>query len=279
MKKVEFFSVSRLKFVAILCLLTCFITTCTKPNQRSIEELTSCYAELGNNHQLGLNCILENLKVVNSTSVEELKLNQLYKEVQKSSVAFTIEKLGLDISAENDLLRIQEAMKSSLTKSSIDLSIIEMTNGQIPLTSNEIRYLSKLDVILASVSNGIDQCINNIRNLEYEIFSSCSSEEIDFLFTATSIGVNSVEYWYYNYEIWEEELQIPELIDKKGIAHKEWFWSSLSRMGRMDIVGGITGAALGAFAGGVGAIPGALSGACLASGNCGIMCLYEHLTE
>jgi hypothetical protein len=279
MKKVEFFNVSRLKLVAIIYLLLCFTTTCTKTNQRSFEELTSSYAELGKNHQLGLDCILEDLKVIKSASVEELNLDQLFKEVQKTSIGFTIEKLGLDISAENDLLSIQEAMISLLTKSDVDLSIIEMTSGQIPLTNNEIQYLTKLDDILASVSIGVNQCTNSIRNLEYEIYSSCSSEEIDFLFIATSIGASSVEYWYNNYDIWAEELQIPELIDQKGIAHKDWFWSSLSRMGRMDIIGGITGAACGALAGGVGAIPGALAGACVASGNCGIVCLYEHLVE
>jgi len=170
-------------------------------------------------------------------------------------------------------------MDLSIMKSDDPQTIIDMMNGQRPLTTNEVHYLTKLDVILTNVSSGVGQCVNSIRNLEYEIFSSCSDEEINFLFTATAIGANSVEYWYNNYDIWAEELQMPELIDKKGINHKDWFWSSLTRMGRMDILGGITGAALGAIAGGVGAIPGALSGACIASGNCGLMCLYEHLIE
>lgn len=250
-----------------------------KKNQVPFEELTSYYTELGNNHQYGLNCILEDLKAATSESDERLNMEQLFKEVQETSIDFTIEKLGLDNSFENGLLKVQESIKISLTKSDNNQGIVEMMIGQIQLTDNEIRYLKRLDLILSSVSDGIDQCICNIRNLEYEIYSSCSSSEIEFLFTATAIGANSLEYWYNNYDIWAEELHMPELIDKKGIAHKEWFWSSLSRMGRMDIIGGITGAAVGAFAGGVGAIPGALAGACYASGNCGVLCLYEHLTK
>lgn len=277
MKKVEFFNVSRLKLVAILCLLSFLTTTCTKTNQRSFESLCTSYSELGQNHQLGLDCILEDLKSVIATSNEEVNQEQLFKEVGKTSMNFTIETLGLNTGTKNDLMKICEAMNFSQTKIDDNQSLVEMMNGQILLTNNEIFYLTKLDAILSSVSNGVSQCVTSIRNLEYEIYSSCSEEDINFLFTATSIGANSVEYWYNNYDIWAEELQLPELIEKKGITHKEWFWASLSRMGKMDIIGGLTGGALGALAGGVGAIPGALAGACVASGNCGIACLYEHL--
>lgn len=279
MKKVEFFCVSQLKLVAILCFFPFLVTSCTKTDRRSFEELTLHYAELGNNHQLGLEYILQDLKSITYGADAELMPEQLFKKVQKTSIDFTVERLGLDAGTETDLLRIHDALNISMTKSNINQGIIEMTNGQIPLTYNEIRYLTKLDLILSGVSAGIDQCMTSIRNLEYEIFSSCSSVEIDFLFTATAIGANSVEYWYNNFDIWTKELMTPEMIDRKGIAHSDWFWASLSRMGRMDIIGGITGAALGAIGGGVGAIPGALAGACYASGNCGVLCLYEHLTE
>jgi len=279
MKKVEFFNVSRLKLVILMSLVVFFMTACSKTNQGSLEELRSFYSELGSNHQIGLDCILEDLKGLNLNPNEKLDLDQLSTVVKKTSIRFTIERLGLDPEIENDLNSIQKAMDLSIMKSDDPQTIIDMMNGQRPLTTNEVHYLTKLDVILTNVSSGVGQCVNSIRNLEYEIFSSCSDEEINFLFTATAIGANSVEYWYNNYDIWAEELQMPELIDKKGINHKDWFWSSLTRMGRMDILGGITGAALGAIAGGVGAIPGALSGACIASGNCGLMCLYEHLIE
>ncbi len=279
MKKVEFFCVSRFNLFTVLCLFPFLVTSCTKTDQRSFEELTGQYAELGTNHQMGLEFILQGLKTVTSASDEVLKPELLFKEVQKTSIEFTIEKMGLAVRTEDELSRINEVLNISLTKSDIDQGIIEMTNGQISFTDNEIRYLTQLDLILSTVSIGIDQSISRIRNLEYEIYSTCSSGEIDFLFTATAIGANSIEYWYNNYDIWEEELLMTEMAERKGITHRDWFWASLSRMGRMDIIGGITGAAMGAIAGGVGAIPGALAGACYASGNCGIMCLYEHLTE
>lgn len=279
MKKVEFFNVSQLKLVGLMSLVVFFITACAKTNQESLEELTSFYSELGRNHQLGLDCILEDLKSLTVNPNEKLDLDQLSRVVEKTSIRFTVEKLGLDPGIENDLNNIQEAIDFSMRKSDVDQTIIDLMNGQRQLTNKEFYYLSRLDGILSDVNYGVDQCLSRIKNLEYEIFSSCSSEEVNFLFSGTAIGANSLEYWYDNYDIWVEELQIPELIDKKGIAHKDWFWSSLRRMGRADIAGGLTGGALGAIAGGVGAVPGALAGACMASGNCGIVCLYEHLIE
>jgi len=279
MKKVEFSIVSQFKKATILCLTIFIFSSCTKTNQRSYEDLVRFYSELGKNHQAGLDCILEDLKKVYPNFEERPDLFQLSKTVRNTSVRFTIEKLGLDTMREDDLANLQEKMNLPVAKTDVTPSIIELTDEQIPFTINEIKYLTRLDGILADVSNGVDLCIQNIKKLEYEIYLSCSEEEINRLFVATSIGANSIEYWNNSYDIWADELSVIEMIEKKGIAHKEWFWASLNRMGRADIAGGLSGAFFGALAGGIGAIPGALTGACVASGNCGLVCLYEHLIE
>lgn len=279
MEKVEFFIVSQLKTTAIICLVVLLMTSCTKTSQRSFDDLVSTYSELGDNHQLGLDCILEDLKSVYANVAEKPDPYQLSKTVKSTSARFTMEMLGLNAGIENELFKIQESINIPLAKTDVSPSILDLTNGQISFSANEIKYLARLDQILANVSSGVNQCVQNIKNLEHEIYLSCSEQEINLLFTATSIGASSIVYWYNNYDIWAQELPFLEMSDKKGIAHKEWFWASLNRMGRADIAGGLSGAFFGAFAAGIGAIPGALAGACTASGNCGLICLYEHLIE
>jgi len=279
MKKVEFFMVSRLALVALSVICLSLIQSCSVEDEKSFEDLKTQYSLLGENHEIGLNLILEELKKVCKESYEKDNIDQLFETVEKTSVLFTINKLGLEPQTEKELYELQNMLDIHYSKADASQSILDMTNEQVSFTANEVLYLSKLDDILSTACYGIDQCISNISLLEHEIYSHCSYSEACRLFSATSIGANSVVYWYNNYDIWYNELELSAFDMEKGIQHREWFWSSLNRMGKADIAGGLVGGLFGALAGGVGAIPGALSGACIASGNCGLVCIYEHLIE
>jgi hypothetical protein len=279
MKKVNVLVVRHLELMLFLVLWIIIASSCKKEREITLEEIQAEYSLIGNYHQMGLNFILENLKDNCQYNDVNCDINKLSKTVLISSAQFTIQKLGLSNDSEPSILKLEESINMDFVKSDLDASLIDLIANQIPLTGNQIIYLSKLDLIISNISSNIDLCINSIKNLEYQIYNNCSKEEIPLLFTATSIGANSIVYWYNNYDIWESNIALPELVEKKGTMQKEWFWSALNRMGKADIAGGLVGGCIGALAGGIGAIPGALSGACTASGNCGLVVLYEHLTQ
>ena len=277
MKKVEFFMVSRLALIALSVICLSLIQSCSGEDEKAFEDLKTKYSLLGENHETGLNLIFEELKKVCVESPE--KDNILFETVEKTSVQFTINKLRLEPQTEKEFSGLLKTMDLNFSKTDVSQTIIEMTNSQVSFTPNEIFYLSKLNDIISNAYYGIDQCLKNIYLLEHEIYSHCSYNEACRLFSATSIGANSIVYWYDNYDLWCNELGLPALSVEKGVQHKDWFWASLNRMGKADIAGGLVGGFFGALVGGIGAIPGALAGACTASGNCGLVCLYEHLTE
>jgi hypothetical protein len=279
MKNVGTYYVSQLVATVVLGVWLVSLSSCNKVHDKSFEELRSTYSMIGDYHQLGLDYILEDLKKVCNNSGDKPNFNELSTAIKYSSARFTSKVLKLDSASEKNLIGLQESISVDFVKTDEDPDLVTSVLDKMTLTSKEILYLSRLNYILSNINYNLDQCVSNIGNLEYEIYNNCSTEEISCLFTATSIATNSVVYWYNNYELWYNELNISEILPMKGTMDKTWFWGALCRMGKADIVGGITGGCIGAIVGGIGAIPGALAGACNASGNCGIVCLYEHLTQ
>jgi len=279
MKKMVDFKVRQLGLMLLLILSVLNLFSCKNAHEKTFEELQSEYALIGDYHEMGLNYILDDLKESCINKETKPGIDQMSKTIKASSVRFTVEILGLNQESEESILRLQESFKLNIAKSDLNESLLTLIDPQVSLSDKQVYYLSELDKLLSENIYDIYQCINAIRNLEYHIYNNCSPEEIPLLFIATSIGANSIAYWYNNFDIWESEIDMTEVSASKGTMHKEWFWGALSRMGKADIAGGLVGAGFGALAGGVGAIPGALAGACNSSGICGLVVIYEHLTE
>ena len=271
----------RVKHLGIMLMLYLVQSFSCKKNihEKPLSELQFEYSLIGDYHQSGLEFILEAVKETPISNEKEPWFDQVYKTISTSSVRFTIKTLGLKPESEKTLLELQESITPKFSKSALDGSLISLTNLEGTLTERQVQYLEEIDLLLSENYYDVNQYINGFKNLENQIYFSCSPKELPLLFIATSVGASSITYWYNNLETWENEIDMSEVSAYKGTMHKEWFWGALGRMGRADIAGGLVGAGFGALAGGVGAIPGGLAGACQSSAICGIVVIYEHVAE
>ncbi len=157
------------------------------------------------------------------------------------------------------------------------------------LTDKQQSYLNKYKDILSTLKDDIKPVIEKLHKLDKEILSNCLSEEAVSLLICTSVGRHSLQYWHDNLYKWaalfKEDVEPIVLVPRlKGgtvevNANKEdweWFKSALVSMGQSDGIGAAIGAGLGSLAGGVGAIPGAITVGCNASAGAGIKELLKR---
>lgn len=87
-------------------------------------------------------------------------------------------------------------------------------------------------------------------------------EERYVIYSVTTIGIESVDYWSENMEAWIDAVTDGD--PDKTAAIQKWFnWGSVSNSDIAGAVGGAIGGAItGAIAGGIGAGPGAILGGC-----------------
>jgi len=87
-------------------------------------------------------------------------------------------------------------------------------------------------------------------------------EERNYIYAATTIGIESIAYWSENLDEWLKTLSNQKSSQLEGDYLKGWFdWKKVGNEDISGAVGGaIGGAVVGAVAGGVGAGPGAVAG-------------------
>ncbi|WP_435414130.1 hypothetical protein [Polaribacter aestuariivivens] len=156
---------------------------------------------------------------------------------------------------------------------------------QVELTTLQIKFFDELNQAISDVdlAIGLEVTINKIKFIEEKIISECNEDEKFLLLTSTSIARNSLEYWSTNLEKWVNELN-ENSTSAKSVSFKTfskssddwgWFTDTLKSMGKSDVVGGVMRGVIGSAAAGVGALPGAVAGACYSSAGRGIVALTE----
>jgi len=253
---------------------------------------------IGLKHNEGLDFIYESIKNYQRSNSEmtlrNAKIYNIYDVVEDASIAFVMD---LDNELEKDkLLEVTNRIFPKTMLRSVetpDVITINSDNHDF-LTENQKYYQAKFEKILLSFKDeakkgpkniDIEKIIRQLTKLDLEIQSKCTNEESIPLLAATSIGIHSLQYWNDNLYKWSA-LIIADVnpnhftpILKSGSEDTidnewQWFVDTLISMGQDDAIGGLIGA--GALVGGVGAVPGAISGACYSSAGSGIKSLLQR---
>ena len=260
------------------------------------------YERIGDEHNKGLDYVYEQLKVIQENKDVQLRSaggsENIHKVVADACASFVLSSdYGKDVEKEK-IAEIFELSfnENSLRSASADDFFNNTVNFEI-LTKKQQKYVDKFQAIFSSAkantrkvnkNDNIKPVIQQLKKLEKEIISNCTSEEAIPLLITTSVGRHSLQYWNANLHKWSALFQtdintniFTPIRLKNGSETPtddewEWFVDTLISMGESDGIGALIGAGAGALAAGLGAVPGAIAGACNASAGAGIKSLLHR---
>ena len=135
------------------------------------------------------------------------------------------------------------------------------------LTEGQIELLLKVHNTLLS-SNDPEIIVTNLREIKDIDCLALPPEERNYIYAATTIGIESIIYWSENLDDWYYVVSSNDAdLMAKNAQLKGWFnWKDVGNEDISGAIGGAVGGAIvGSVAGGVGAVPGAAAG-CVAGG-------------
>lgn len=239
------------------------ILSCKK-DENHAKDFKKDFEQASLKHNEAMDFVLSSIKSKKSISKEQILVDvreSVNEYIDCNAIFFSdLQESSIILNREADRLISFYKRKKSVDEKIVNehtdflLNTIQSYSEQLSLVQKEL--LLEINSVFEKESNPeiIISKLNFIKDVKC---LSLPESERNVVYAATTIGVQSVEYWYGNLDKW-----IFAITNKKGnresFSEKGWFnWGSV---GKNDVAGAIGGAIGGAAAGGVGAGPGALIG-------------------
>lgn len=253
------------KFIITVILIS-VVTSCEKEASINIDtDLKSQFEKSAKLHNEAMDYVLNSLK-----NKQKVNSNLLFQKVEKSSVEFIKKNMNSSNTSINPAkTMIEESKKIHLFRKAKKIKstnfhedYLEYTIASYDnyLTKKQKELLYKINELVNS-ENSVEYIVEKLTYIKDIDCLSLPSEERSVIYAATTIGIESVNYWNENSDEWLTTVN--DVISEKSLKiPKGWFdWGNVGKSDIAGAVGGAIGGALvGAVAGGVGALPGAAAG-------------------
>lgn len=247
-------------------------------NNDEMLSIPEKYKVIGEKHNEGLDYIFEELSKNKIEIVKTRSSNSdVFNLIKDASASFVLETSTYENLQKEDLFKIidDSPVITKQTRSAV--------NSLGTFNDKQVRFIDKYMTIIEELDGDINVVIKKLMKLQNEVISSCTSEEAAPLLAGISVGCYSLQYWNDNLYKWDalnpngtkalmKNTRTKSDVTEVKPTQDEWDWfnSTLISMGQSDGIGAVIGGGLGALAGGVGAIPGAIVGGCNASAGAGV---------
>ncbi|MDX2414882.1 MAG: hypothetical protein QNK33_06800 [Bacteroidales bacterium] len=240
----------------------------------------SCEKEEDSFNDLEIKQMFEESAKLHTEAMDVILASLYSSSISKDEISPFIEKTASDFLESNDCLNnhnipkqkifVEECTKlkdfynqKSKNAISSDLEYLKYTislYGDL-LSNNQKIILNKIDSLLSDCSSS-EVIISELTNIKDVLALKLPAEERLVIYSATTIGIESVSYWKNNIDSWTRAIEV----NSKGMIsfNNKTKWFNWTECGKSDVAGAIGGAIagglVGAVAGGVGAAPGAVTG-------------------
>lgn len=243
-----------------------FIFVSCNKEEKQVDDYKHEFEQASLMHNEAMDIVLSNLKDTEPASNEQIikTIKLSTKEYVENNQMFfydlNVSQKLLNSETDRLIMFDNKKRKSKLFANSTDFLLNTINNFSDNLSLAQKELLLEIHNIFESESLPMNiisklNVIKDIKCLELPV------EERPVIYAATTIGIQSVEYWHENLDEWIYTIT-NQKVGKDVYKAKGWFdWGSLGKSDIAGAVGGAIGGAMaGAAAGGVGAVPGALIG-------------------
>ena len=246
-------------YLSILVLIGTVLFSCQSIFDEESKVSNNPQDYIGQLHNEGMDYILDEITQLPKTKSGIRPVDISY--IKQATISF---------------MKKKELLNNKITKSTDNYNLPDSINfSDVTMTNIQKDYLIRLiDILSVPKEADFKKITNNIIEFENEILQNeaISDNESFPISCWCSVARYSAIYWTENLEKWKVEIigiknSQQKIITTKSGDPEEGFWDGVWDIAKEDAIGAALGALGGAGIGGVGAVPGAIGGGCIASGT------------
>jgi hypothetical protein len=227
----------RKSLVALLTISLIF--SCQDSNEVKNVNL-AMYNQIGIKHNEMLDVTFYKLKELKDKSSGLLDMNEVLELIKETVIEHTLNSSASLEAVELVTSNVEAAKLTMLNCTWYHQATGNIFNRQVNseiynyMTENQRIYYKKISDTFEADDANIESTTRKFNDLEQEIISNCSEEELSALLSSISIARHSFVYWNENATKWKNEFGSR---DQNGRILQDPNWKVV---GGMDVAGGVT---------------------------------------
>jgi hypothetical protein len=168
------------------------------------------YANIGLEHNEGLEYVLNNLEVGAITNQSQLKnghANDILNLTRELCETFLREESNIaQEGLDEALTQLDNFYSENIVHTRLKNKTIDFAKLDASLSKSQRKYITEIKKVISDTTLDLKFSLSRIKEIEEIVKRKCSKQDCQIILTTASIARNSMEYWYNNYNKWLSKL-------------------------------------------------------------------------